>query len=236
MYCGKCGNLISEDARFCKKCGNAVRVEKKEFNFWTIYIKVFSVTLLFFLVLFAVAGEVENDAAGVLIVSLVLSTLIGVIIAIIIKNLKQPYIPTPEETKKYKGLEGWLVLVILGLFISVGKLGYEFITIFNGEIDYSGIEGWLFYDAITMGGLTALAIYLIYLFFKKNKKFPKFYIIFRVSLMAINIITVVVLSSYNLEDGALDEHLKNAFRAVFGVIVWGLYIAKSKRVKATFVE
>ncbi|MDY0015967.1 MAG: DUF2569 family protein [Bacteroidales bacterium] len=143
---------------------------------------------------------------------------------------------TNENISKYKGLEGWLTLVILGLFISAGRLGYEFITIFSGGTDYSGIGGWLFYDTITMGGLTALAIYLIYLFFKKNKKFPKFYIIFLISLMVVNIITVVALSSYDLEAGAMDEYFENAGRSVLGAIIWGLYITKSKRVKATFVE
>lgn len=141
-----------------------------------------------------------------------------------------------DDISKYKGLEGWLTLVILGLFISAGRLGYEFITIFNGDVDYSGMSGWFLYDTITMGGLTALAVYLIYLFFKKNKRFPKLYIIFLISLMVVNIITVIALSSYTLEASALDEYYQNAGRSIAGAIVWGLYAVKSKRVKATFVE
>ena len=141
-----------------------------------------------------------------------------------------------DDISKYNGLEGWLTLVILGLFITAGRLGYEFITIFNGDTDYSGMSGWFFYDTITMGGLTALAVYLMYLFFKKNKRFPKFYIIFLIILMVVNIITLFALSSYSLEAGTLDEYSQNAGRSVLGAIVWGLYTSRSKRVKATFIE
>ncbi|MDX9964277.1 DUF2569 family protein [Desulfobacter postgatei] len=248
MYCSNCGQEVNSESNFCKKCGNTLGVvnekrfskPKKEFNFGVTYIKVSLITASFFLILFAIAGAFEDGVAEALFGSLVLGALIGAIIAIIIKNSKQQLSKehklTSEEIKKYKGLEGWLTLVILGLFISAGRLGYEFITIFSGGTDYAGMEGWLFYDTITMGGLTALAIYLIYLFFKKNKKFPKFYIIFLISLMVVNIITVVALSSYSLEVGALDEYFENAGRSVLGAIIWGLYITKSKRVRATFVE
>ncbi len=144
--------------------------------------------------------------------------------------------PTSETVREYKGLEGWLTLVILGLFITLVRVGYEFLTLFSGDTDYSGVGGLLLYDILTLGGLTVLIIYIIYLFFKKSKKFPKFYIVFLIIMMIINIVTLFSILPYDLDAGVLGEYYENVGRSTLGAIIWGLYTIKSKRVKSTFVE
>jgi hypothetical protein len=250
MYCEKCGNKTNESANFCRECGNQLNAKNikpsaespKKFNWGITYIKVsFILTLVFFILSGSLFGYKEEIALS-LFTALFFGLPIGVVITIIIKNSKKR-LPksnkknlTPEEINKYKGLSGWLTLVIIGLFVSAGRLGYEFISIFKGEIAYTGMTGWFFYDFITMGSLTALAIYLIYLFFKKNKKFPEFYIIFLISWALVNVATLLFVSFGSFGQGSIDEYLENVFRAVFMAIVWGLYMTKSKRVKATFIE
>lgn len=250
MFCEKCGQEVGEESNFCKKCGNLLNAEKaeyitnpkKEFNFWLTYIKVFSVTAIFFLILVGIAGEFKNGTEEALLGSLFLSALVGIIIVIIIKNSKRKSSEgvenklTPEDIKKYKGLEGWLTLVILGTFITLGYSGYNFINTLLASDEYGDSTLLFAYDFLSSGIIISLSAYVIYLFFKKKKTFPKYYISLLIVLMVINITTFIIVASYSSVGEDFQEYANNAGRSVLGAIIWGLYATKSKRVAATFVE
>lgn len=160
---------------------------------------------------------------------------------------------TVVNNKNLKGLGGWLVLVILGLFISVGYQVYgmfESINLFNDTAtieylrdyipEYSGLLKFEFIDEIAF---SVFAIYLIYLFFKKNKKFPKYYIGFLASFAVYIVLDYILLASISAPSDAqqvindvLSDQAGEVGRSVIGGIIWIAYTIKSKRVKETFIE
>ena len=166
----------------------------------------------------------------------------------------------PKETaaaKNLKGLGGWLVLVILGLFAVVlfQVYGvYESVTLFtdgtveflsdpSSEVYIPGYGGLLKFEFIAEILFLAAAVYLIYLFFKKSKKFPKYYVPFLVISVIYVIVDYALLASVSVSgevqqiiDETLSEQAGEIGRAVISALIWGAYMKKSKRVKATFVE
>lgn len=166
----------------------------------------------------------------------------------------------PKQTpidKNLKGLGGWLVLVILGLFAIVlfQVYGvYESVTMFtdgtveflsdpSSEVYIPGYSGLLKFEFIAEILFLAAAVYLIYLFFKKSKKFPKYYVPFLIAAVLYAILDYTLLSSVSVSgevkqviDETLSEQGGEIGRAIVSALIWGAYIRKSKRVKATFVE
>jgi len=167
---------------------------------------------------------------------------------------------TPKQAspdKNLKGLGGWLVLVILGLFYTVAMQAYgayesvtmftdgtvEFLSDSSSEVYIPGYSGLIKFEFIAEIVFLAAGIYLIYLFFKRSKKFPKYYIPLLVISAIYVILDYVILSSVSVSgevqqviDDILSEQGSEIVRAVIGALIWGSYIKKSKRVKATFVE
>jgi len=167
---------------------------------------------------------------------------------------------TPKQAgveKNLKGLGGWLILGIIGLFVTVSFAAYgayESISLFtSGSVEFlsnpssdvyiPGYGGMLKFELIAELLFLAAGIYLIYLFFKKSRKFPKYYFPFLwiVALYAIVDYGLVASISVSGEvqqilDEALSETGGEIGRSVIGALIWGTYIKKSKRVKATFVE
>jgi hypothetical protein len=156
-----------------------------------------------------------------------------------------------------KGLGGWLVLVILGLFVSVLFQVYgayesvnmfidgtvEFLSDPSSEVYIPGYGGLLKFEFIAEIIFLAAGTYLIYLFFKRSKKFPKYYAPFLIIVAIYVILDYAILSSVSVSgevqqviDDILSEQGGEIGRAVIGALIWGSYMKKSKRVKATFVE
>ena len=158
-----------------------------------------------------------------------------------------------EDISQYKGLGGWLILVIIGLFSMVAMEVYYFfesIALFKDDtirafIDYSGALGNLFKIEMVVGILFLIfAIYLILLFFQKSKKFPKYYIILLVASVIWPILEYIIWFSLPVDSNefrqiineTLSEEVPEIGRGIITMFVWGLYMIKSKRVKATFIE
>ncbi len=171
---------------------------------------------------------------------------------------------TKEDTQKQanadknlKGLGGWLVLVILGLFAVVlfqiyGV--YESVTMFtdgtveflsdpSSEVYIPGYGGLLKFEFIAEILFLAAGIYLIYLFFKKSRKFPKYYVPFLAIAVIYAIIDYALLSSVSVSgevkqiiDETLSEQGGEIGRAIISALIWGTYIKKSKRGIVSFVE
>ena len=168
--------------------------------------------------------------------------------------------PEPEQAiseKNPKGLGGWLILVILGLFITVLLQLYNIyvsVTLFtDGTVDFisdpssdiyiPGYGGLLKFEFIGEIIFLAAAVYLIYLFFRKSRQFPKYFVIFLIASAAYIILDYLLLSSTSVSaetqefiDDALSDQNREVARAFIGALIWGAYMKKSKRVKATFIE
>lgn len=163
-----------------------------------------------------------------------------------------------KKISQYKGLGGWLILVIIGLFAIVlwQTYGvYESITLFtDGRVEIlsnpatkayiPGYAGALKFEFIAEILFLVFAVYLIFLFFKKSKKFPKYYVPFLIASVVYVVLDYIILSSLTVSsnemkqviDGVLSEQGTEIGRAAITAIIWGLYMTRSKRVKATFME
>lgn len=146
-----------------------------------------------------------------------------------------------------KGLGGWLLIVgcglILGIVVQVYGL-FSYMSIFSHAtaINFSGLLITSEIEFAVQIIIILIEIYLLYLFFKKNKNFPKFYIIFLWALIGWSIVDYLLLASLSSPSPELQQVIKNnAYTSASDMaktftssIIWILYMHKSKRVKATF--
>lgn len=165
-------------------------------------------------------------------------------------------IPNPAPAKN--GLGGWLILVIIGLFISalfvslpkifssLDALGSDTFSAFSDTTSAYYTPGFaeaLLFEIISTIVLFCATIYLIILFFKKSKKFPKYYINILLANIAFLVISLCIWSSLVMPGEAqkvLNDTLSDQYKAItqsiLSLLVWGSYMKKSMRVKHTFVN
>ncbi|NMA51360.1 MAG: DUF2569 domain-containing protein, partial [Mollicutes bacterium] len=131
---------------------------------------------------------------------------------------------------------------------------YESIVMFNdGTVEIlsnpmsdfyiPGYAGLLKFEFIATILFLVLAAYLIFLFFKKSTKFPKYYILLWISSIIFVVIDYIILSSLIIPiemKQIIKESLAEAEiemgRTIIVSIIWSLYIIKSKKVKAIFIR
>lgn len=151
-----------------------------------------------------------------------------------------------------KGLGGWLILVGFGLIIGTIKNLASVISIYKPFMNTDLLEkvtnvnssayipnfSLLFYAEIIVNSFVVLlCVYLIYLFFSKNKKFPKYYIfitLFAVITIPVDAyLTYIILPNQQLFD---KDIIKSFFQSLFSGAIWIPYMLKSVRVRNTFIE
>jgi len=151
-----------------------------------------------------------------------------------------------------KGLGGWLILVGFGLIFGLLRLIVALNAAFKPYIDTDLLDkltnpnsasyipnfNILFYSETVISIFFILMfIYLIYLYFTKNKKFPKYYIFITLFIILYipldSYITSVIFSDSKVWTG---ETVKSIFQALFSGAIWIPYMLKSKRVRNTFIE
>ncbi|HVA96596.1 MAG TPA: DUF2569 domain-containing protein [Candidatus Acidoferrales bacterium] len=164
-------------------------------------------------------------------------------------NNKQRTTSTGNVNLSPKGLGGWLIIVGFGLILGIALHVYglfDYVTIFS-NINSINFSGFLVVSGIECAlGIIIFIIemYLLYLFFKKSKNFPNYYIIFLWSLIAWTIIDYFMLSSLSAPTPELQKIIRDtsyeSSRAIvktfISSIIWIIYMHKSKRVKATFIR
>lgn len=153
-----------------------------------------------------------------------------------------------ESTGKVKpGLTGWLALVGLGLIVGVFIQGYgvlEYLPLLSEVFDIPGYSTLLQLEFLISIIFTGFTAYLLYLYLKKNEKFPKYYFIFLIASIIYVILDHLFLASLsapttelqNVINDALSENMGTVSRTVITSIIWALYIKKSKQVKVTFIN
>ena len=150
-----------------------------------------------------------------------------------------------------RGIEGWLVLVCLGVILA--PLRILFVLLFTfAPLFLSG--AWLplvqpssdsfhplwgpllAYELFGNTALLAARVALLLLFFKRSKRFPKLFV--WVSLLELPFLLVDAwLGSIVIEDEPMfdPETLRALAGSVAAVAIWVPYMLVSKRVRNTFV-
>lgn len=151
-----------------------------------------------------------------------------------------------------RGLGGWLIIPLIGLIIALVKMLFVLFQIYlpifqdgtwsiitNSESEYyHSLWGPLVISEMVINiGLVIFCGYLLYLFFTKQRLFPKFFIMY----MVINVVFLIsdtyaaslIPSVAEQRSNGIDPDLS---RAVIGAVIWIPYFLLSKRVKNTFVE
>ncbi len=157
-----------------------------------------------------------------------------------------------EEQEHYeegpKGIKGWLILPVIGLFLTpllqIFYLGSTFILINSPEwedVTTPGREGYHFlfkpsiYIELGFNILFVLfCIYLIVLLFQKKKLFPKVIITYYIITILGDLIVTSLVNQINESFSVPDVSI--SIPAFISSIVWIIYFKRSKRVKNTFVN
>lgn len=155
-----------------------------------------------------------------------------------------------EEIKNALPIGGWLVLPAIGLVLA--PIGLLF-TLFNtGSFDQSTWDiaknlngsGALLYKATHIFecilNVTAFifSIFMLIIFFKRMKSFPRYFILYRTIYLVVIFIDVILIAVLNSKTTLDFDVAKNIRTLVFQVIIsaiWIAYFIKSSRVKQTFV-
>ena len=143
------------------------------------------------------------------------------------------------------GLGGWLVLILIGLFITipislVGLIdNAKFISELSLDVFLGNSQeitpslGFLIiFEAIVNMAVFIITIFTLFYFFKKKNKFVK--------TMKILLWLTFLIALWNsfvglmFGSGINDVHL--VIGELLAAIIWTLYLNKSKRVRATFVN
>ena len=126
----------------------------------------------------------------------------------------------PKE--KIKGIGGWLLIPIIGLFITLLIILYDLLSL-NSIFEFSFYTGLItfFLDMIIL----ILAIVALFSIFNKKKYTPQ---------IMISVYTVNIMISLSL--AFLIEDFSIMWSPIIGVSIWIPYFIYSKRVKNTFVK
>jgi len=157
-----------------------------------------------------------------------------------------------NDSNHLRGLGGWLILVGIGITISPFITSYQlyslYIPIFqDGSFDMLTNPAYtmyipnfetLIYIEIAINCIIIVAsFYLMYLFYSKNRLFPKLYIalaaFYPVFLLADAWAVNFVMPDVPIFD---EETIKQVSRSVIGAVIWIPYMLMSERVKHTFVN
>lgn len=122
---------------------------------------------------------------------------------------------------KLKGIGGWLILPIIGLFLSIPVLLYDLLSISTlYEFDfYIGLLSFL--DIV----LIAWIIVALFSIFNKKKYAPQVMISFYVANIIIQLVIAFLIMDYS---GLVAPIVSGA--------IWISYFIKSERVKNTFTK
>ena len=85
--------------------------------------------------------------------------------------------------------------------------------------------------------MTGLNVVVLLLFFTKRRAFPNLFIVYVLCHAAVVILDDVGCALIPLlQSNAEAKNHREAIRAIFYAVIWSLYMVKSRRVKATFIN
>lgn len=145
------------------------------------------------------------------------------------------------------GLGGWLILVCMGLVANTILNVYHFfdglVTYTNSNLsDYPWVQNVVLIEVIASVVFASLSAYLLFLFAKKKNLFPKMFVGFLAvaalySFFDYSLSSTIVTVYPELDaQSTLSDLGGSVGRSVVALIVWGLYMWRSRRVRLTFTE
>ena len=155
------------------------------------------------------------------------------------------------------GIGGWLVLPLIGLFITIGfltiSLTRDLVPVMFGPtwamLTTPGTSAYHAYWApyivvstISCVVMLAAAIALLVLALRKHPRFPMGMVIFYLALVPFSAIDLWAFSTFINEvspgdvEATMPEVIRQFARSIVACLVWIPYFLTSKRVKNTFVR
>ena len=160
-----------------------------------------------------------------------------------------------KDKSKLKGIGGWLILIAIGVttspFLAIAENYATYSIVFNaetweyltnehssGHIPYYSIAAIT--ELIASTAMNIVMFYLIYLFYKIKSEFPVFYIGFIFAIFVLNLLslysTLLLYPDATIKELFDFETIKVLGRSVFAILIWVPYMARSVRVKNTFIN
>jgi hypothetical protein len=157
-----------------------------------------------------------------------------------------------ESDKKLEGIEGWLLLVGIGVILNPVRLAFGLVTTYSAffssgvwekltnpvSTDYHPLWSVILISESVISCLLLLAwLYMPILFFKKKKQFPWWFIGILSASFVFSVADNLVISSV-LPTGRPLNFLasRETLQAFMVAVIWIPYMLISKRVKATFIN
>ncbi|EJQ0143150.1 DUF2569 domain-containing protein [Escherichia coli] len=139
--------------------------------------------------------------------------------------------------KKLTGIGGWLYFPAIGLVLGIIANIYSTVRTWKlaQVIQEEPLRTVLFLETAGFAILFLLVSYTTYLFFKKKRQLPQYYIALLLALFAFNVADI--WGTVTLIGVSVD--LKDAWELLKSIIhlaIWIPYFRLSKRVKLTFVN
>ena len=147
----------------------------------------------------------------------------------------------PYNMNNLKGIGGWLYVVAIGvvanpLFILISLSEYPSIISGEGfEFLSLSIKAFVWGEMLFWGMMLLISAYVVFLFFKKKRDFPNWFITIFLLLIAFSIIDTMVFNLL-LPEEPLNDMIGAIIRVVIQAAIWIPYMFKSERVRLTFVE
>ena len=149
----------------------------------------------------------------------------------------------------YAGIRGWLLLVALGLVVTLLRLLGETSDLFPlfqasiwASLTTPGAETYhplwgpvLLFELFAHVMMLVAVILMAILFFTKRRTFPRFYIVYLVGMLLIQVLDSALASALPDTEVTAAE-VTELVRQALSSLVWIAYFRVSKRVKNTFVE
>lgn len=158
----------------------------------------------------------------------------------------------PTERERGQAISGWLILIAIGVSLTPIRLLAYFIGDFESYFDltywqqcttpggplYHPITApVLIFELLSQVSMIILSVALLYLFFSKRRGFPKCYVAFTLSCMALAIFWLVIAKNFPDSLGLDVATAQNYVgRLILPCLIWVPYMLLSKRVKNTFVR
>jgi len=148
------------------------------------------------------------------------------------------------------GIGGWLILPAISIPIGILIIFFSSINLFKPFLEpgvwsalttpelstYVPYFSLVFFSEIIFNlSYLILLLYVGFLFYKKSSKLPRMYIFMLIYAFLGNSIDLAA-TSFVLPDALGENPFKQVMHTLISLIVWGLYFAKSQRVKNTFIN
>lgn len=143
------------------------------------------------------------------------------------------------EGKELSKIGGFLYMPAIGVVISIFTFlfsSYRTVMVLSSSYSFiGGLKPLVYFEAISLFLLFLLSFYTAVLFFKKNKKTPRYYILLLLSGLIYALVdTLWSHHGYNIE--LTKDDYSRIFRTLVSCCIWVPYFIVSVRVKRTFVR